>query len=126
MLSNIAKIILRLHILKKTARLPIPERLRYLQLCRRVHGVMIPFCAVFTVASFFVAICAFSPSFAVMVHLDTPDTVADRDFLASSMFLMATTFFGVLFFALFITRELLGLYWLLFFTVYYARPRPRV
>ena len=119
MLSNLAKIILKLHILKKTARLPMRERLRYLQLCRRVHGAMIPFCAFFVVASVFVAICAFSPSFAVMVHLDTPATVGASDVFAFTMFILAAAFFGILFSALFVTRELLAEYWLLIFVAHY-------
>jgi len=121
MLSRIAQIILRLHILKKTARLPVPARLRYLQLCRRVHGFMIPFCAIFAVASLFIAICSFVQSFAVLVHLDTPATVGSSDVFAFAMFLLAAAFFGIMFLALFVTRELLALYWLLIFTTHYVR-----
>lgn len=122
MFSHLAKFILRLHILKKTARLPLRERLRYLLLCRRVHGALIPFCAVFTAGSFFLAICSFSPAFAIAVHLDVPGAAAARDFFASGMFTLAAAFFGALFFALFVTRELLAFYLLFIFIVYYSRP----
>lgn len=124
MLSQIATIILRVHILKKTARLPVPAKLRYLQLCRRVHGVMIPFCAVFSVAALFIALCAFIPSFAVLVHLDTPATVGGSDVFAFAMFLLAAAFFGLMSSALFVTRELLGIYWLVVFTTHYV-PREK-
>lgn len=120
MLSQLADILLRLHILKKTAGLPVPAKLRYLRLCRRVHGVMIPFCAIFAVASVFIAICAFAPSFAVMVHLDTPATVGTGDLFAFTMFLFAAAFFAILFSVLFMTREILAMYWLLIFTTHYV------
>jgi hypothetical protein len=82
---------------------------------------MIPFCAVFAVASVILAICAFVPSFAVMVHLDTPETVGRSDVFAFAMLLLAAAFFGILFSALFVTRELLAMYWLLIFTTHYFR-----
>ncbi|HVU08901.1 MAG TPA: hypothetical protein VHG89_10195 [Verrucomicrobiae bacterium] len=116
MLSRLAKILLNFHILKKTARLSVPEQLRYLQLCRRVHGAMIPFCAIFAVASVFIAICAFVPSFAVMVHLDSPETEGVSDVFAFGLFLSVAVFSGVLFAVLFVTREMLAFYWLLIFT----------
>jgi hypothetical protein len=125
MLSRIAMIILRLHILRRAARLPVQAKLRYFQLCRRVHGVMIPVCAVLAIASVFIAICAFSPGFSVMVHLDTPQSAGTSNLVAFTMFLCAAAYFGTLFSALFMTRELLAMYWLLIFAVHYVRHEER-
>jgi hypothetical protein len=120
MRERLAWILLRVHILKKTARLSAPEKLRYLWLCYRVHGAMITFCAISAVASVLLAICAYVPRFAVMAHLDSPATAVRMEFVFV-VFLLTGAFFGVLFSVLFVTREVLAAYWLLVFNTHYVR-----
>ena len=82
---------------------------------------MIPFCGFFTAASVCLALCATDPSLAVLVHLDTPATVGNSDPVAFGLFLLAAAYFGLLFSALFVTREWLAMYWLLVFNTHYVR-----
>jgi hypothetical protein len=124
MLSPLAIILLRFHILKKIAQLPVPAQLRYLQFCRRVHGIMMPFCALCSAACVFIAICALVPALAAMVHLSGQSDNGMSDGLASTLFLLFALFFGILISILFVTREMLAAYWLLIFSTYYVRHQP--
>ena len=86
------------------------EQLRYLSLSRRVHGVMIPFCAVFALGSgFFAAICFF-PKLEVALHFADRVYPEDRmTGLCIGVFLLILTSVYVLGVSILLrTRELLA------------------
>ena len=124
MLLQLAHFVLRAHILKKAARLGLPERLRYLRMARRVHGAIIPLWTVGALATAFIATCCIYPHFAVMIHLDEPANEAVPDVWTFAAFSLAALFlaFGVL--LLFFTRRMLASYRLLLFVTYYVPQRP--
>ena len=95
--------------------MPVPKRLRYLQYSRRVHGILIPVCALCAAGSAFIAVCAFVPQFAAILHLGPPAIDGMNDVFAFSLFFSITLFFATMFAVLFVTREMLASYWLLNF-----------
>jgi len=124
MFTWLAYFVLRVHILKKAARLQLSERLAYLLMSRRVHGVLIVLWTAGALASAFVATCCIYPHFAVIIHLDTPADEAVPDVWTAKAFFMATGFFVVGTLLLFVTRRMLAAYWLLLFFTYYVRHEP--
>ncbi len=122
MFSRLAQFVLRVHILKKASRLHLHERLSYLLLARRVHGVMILVWAVGALASAFIAACSLFPHLAVIIHLDSPADESIPDALTSAAFFLATVFLTVGISLLFITQRMLAMYWLLVFMTHFAPP----
>jgi hypothetical protein len=121
MVNRLADLALRVHILKKAARLQLRERLRYLLLCRRVHTALIPLWVAVCGYSAFIATCCIYPHFAVVIHLDAPANEATPDLPTFLLFSTISLLCGLGVLVVLATRRMLSEYWFLNFFVHYGR-----
>src|SRR5690349_17019227 len=117
MLFRLALLVLRLHILKKAWSLRLPERLRYLNLSRCVHGASIPVLVILFILWATLVVCCLFPRVEVALHWADAIYPEDRTIMLvlSVVFSVCTVFSALMIRVLFITREMLAMYWLLTF-----------
>ena len=118
MIFQLAKSVLKLHILKKTAELPVQDKLKYLHQCYFTHGLMIPVMVICALVSAFFAIGAVVPIVFDLVHIGQPTPDGISNTFAFVALLLAAAYFTTCLFILLKTREILASYWLLIFSTH--------
>jgi hypothetical protein len=110
MLTQLARFTLRLHIVKKASSLWIPERLHYLALARRVHGIMFPFSVIAALSSAFVAAISLFPELEVSMQLAARVYPEDRtiSLCIGGVFLVFTGLLVLMTCVILRTREMLA------------------
>lgn len=116
MSTRVAIFLLRIHILDKASQLPLRDRLKYLRFCRLVHLLCIFVFAILAVGCSFCALAVFFPQLLTMLGIPLPTDQGKDPFLMSGIFVSIAVFSGICCSALFVTREILALCWLLNFS----------